>query len=266
MTIPRIFIDPGHGGSDPGAVGNSMRESDIVLEVAMHLDRILAGAGIITKMSRTTNVSPALRPQTANSWGADLLVSIHANAGGGTGVETVIPTASPRNPQRNLQECRRLAALMSNSIASKFGMRVRRANGVMLETETPRKSIGVLRESKMIAVLTEIAFIDSPLQNPDVNVLRNRRLETAHAIADSIFEFLGINPKHETPQSGVNVSINGTTLQVPAVNIDGRWIIELPEGPEGQSHPNVLLRVVLEAMGLTVSWDGPNNTIIATSA
>jgi len=196
----KIFIDPGHGGHDPGAVGNGMRESDINLEVSLHLNRILSGAGITTMMSRTTDVQPNLRPHTANNWGADLLISIHANAGGGTGVETVIPTVSPRNPRRNLQDCRRLAELISNSIASRFGMRVRRANGVMLETETPRRSIGVLRESEMIAVLPEIAFIDSPLHNPDVGVLRNRRLEAAQAIADGIFAFIGVNalaPRHQ---------------------------------------------------------------------
>ncbi|MCL2361188.1 MAG: N-acetylmuramoyl-L-alanine amidase [Defluviitaleaceae bacterium] len=196
----KIFIDAGHGGNDPGAVGNGMRESDINLEVSLHLNSILTGAGITTKMSRTTDIQPNMRPQTANIWGADLLVSIHTNAGGGTGTETVIPTASPRNPRRNLQECRRLAELISNSIGARFGMRVRRVNGVMLETETPRRSIGVLRESEMIAVLPEIAFIDSPLLNPDVGVLRNKRLVAAQAIADGIFEFIGVNalaPVHQ---------------------------------------------------------------------
>jgi len=199
----KVFIDAGHGGSDPGALGNSMRESDINLDVALHLNQILMRAGIATKMSRTIDVLPSQRPQMANSWGADILVSIHANAGGGTGTETVIPTASPRNPRRDLNACRRLAELISNKIASKFGMRVRRSNGVMLETETPRRSIGVLRESTMTAVLPEIAFIDSPLQNPDVNVLRSKRKETAQAIADGIFSFLGIDITGAVPQSAL---------------------------------------------------------------
>ena len=78
--------------------------------------------------------------------------------------------------------------------------------------------------------------------------------------------FLDMVREHlaEAP-AGVNVSIGGVTLRVPAQNIDGRWVITLPEGPEGQPQPNVLLRTVLEAMGLSIRWDGATNTIIADS-
>jgi len=195
----KIFIDAGHGGADPGAVGNGMRESDINLETATHYNNILRAAGVETLMSRIDDTQPNLRPQTANSWGADLLVSFHANAGGGTGVEVVIPTASPRNPNRNLSENRELASLFANAIGKHFGMRVRRANGVMLETETPRGSIGILRESAMPAVLPEIAFIDSPLHNPDINVLRNRRREVAEVLARVTFDYYGITSPNQTP-------------------------------------------------------------------
>lgn len=67
-----------------------------------------------------------------------------------------------------------------------------------------------------------------------------------------------------TPIQGVNVSIGGVSLQVPAKNIDGRWILELPDGPEGQPQPNILLRVVLESLGLNVSWDEVTSTISTT--
>lgn len=63
---------------------------------------------------------------------------------------------------------------------------------------------------------------------------------------------------------GVNVSIGGLTLHVSAENINGRWILTLPDGPEGQPQPNVLLRVVLEALGLNVAWDEATQTIVAT--
>ena len=184
----KIFIDPGHGGRDPGAVGNGMRESDINLEVALHLVEILRVGGVQVQLSRETDVSPAQRWQVANAFGADLLVSIHTNAGGGTGVETLIPTASPNNPTRNLHLTRRIAERVSNDIGTRFGMGVRRANGVMLETETRHGSIGVLRNSTMPAVLVEVAFIDSPPQNPDLDVLRNKRRQVAESIAGSIFE------------------------------------------------------------------------------
>ena len=200
--MKKIFIDAGHGGGDPGAVGNGMRESDIVLDVALRLGAILA-ADFEIRQSRTTNRALTIneRWQAANAWGADCLISIHANAGGGTGVETVIPTASPNNPSRNLQNNRRFAEIVSNTIGGAFNMRVRRANGVMLETETRHKTLGVLRHTRMIAIMPEIAFIDSPLSNPDVEVLRNRRADVAAALAESVYSFFGVAPSVPAPPS-----------------------------------------------------------------
>jgi len=191
-NIRKIFIDPGHGGTDSGATANDMRESDIVLDVSLRLEQILSSRGFEVMMSRRGDVTVDnnLRWQMANNWDADLFISVHANAGGGTGVETVIPTASPNNPSRDLQESRRFAEIVSNTLANAFGMVVRRANGVMLETETPHGSIGVLRHTRMTAILPELAFIDSPLHNPDVDVLRNRRQEMAQALADGVRTFI----------------------------------------------------------------------------
>jgi len=190
--LRKIFIDPGHGGHDPGAVANGMREADIVLEIGLYLNEILKASGLDTRMSRESNISPQQRWQIANQWGADMLVSIHVNAGSGTGVETLIPTASPNNPRRDLASNRRLAEQMSFDIGQRFGMRLRRANGVMLETETRHPFVGVLRNSNMLAVLPEIAFIDSPPQNPDVNVLRNMRREVAETLAGTILSWYNI--------------------------------------------------------------------------
>ena len=197
----KIFIDPGHGGNDPGAVGNDMRESDIVLDVSLRLEQILRARGFEVAMSRRTDINPSLpdRRQAANNWNADLFVSVHANAGGGTGVETIIPTASPMNPSRDLQANRRAAEIVSNTLGNAFGMVIRRANGVMLETETRHGSLEVLRNTRMIAIMPELAFIDSPshhpdgrpTNNPDVNILRNRRQEMAQALANGIQAFLG---------------------------------------------------------------------------
>ena len=226
MQRRKIFIDAGHGGRDPGAVGNGMRESDIALEVSLNLSDILVRAGFETRLSRTTDVSPAERWQEANRWGADLLMSVHINAGGGTGVETLIPTASPKNPSRNLAECRILAEIISNTLGSAFNMRVRRANGVMLETETRHTSIGVLRNSRMLAVLPEIAFIDSPLSNPDINVLRNRRKDVAQALANAIFQFYNVNPQQETPQAPTAPAIPTTPI-FPIAEENIRRMVEL---------------------------------------
>ena len=90
----KIFIDPGHGGSDPGAVANGLREKDLTLAIAKECNRVLNEEyeGVQTKMSRTGDTYPSLsaRTKAANDWGADYFVSIHINAGGGTGFESYI--------------------------------------------------------------------------------------------------------------------------------------------------------------------------------
>lgn len=86
----RIFIDPGHGGTDPGGVGFGNEEADIVLDVSLRLrDLLLAddadtngGGSWEVLLSRTTDtfVSLGTRTSVANAWAADRFVSIHANA------------------------------------------------------------------------------------------------------------------------------------------------------------------------------------------
>ncbi|GAB3049123.1 N-acetylmuramoyl-L-alanine amidase [Virgibacillus ainsalahensis] len=80
----KLYLDPGHGGSDPGAAGNGMKEKEVVLDIAQRIRRILTGEykNISIKMSRTGDRTKTLRQRTneANSWGADYYLSIHCNA------------------------------------------------------------------------------------------------------------------------------------------------------------------------------------------
>ncbi|MCL2415966.1 MAG: N-acetylmuramoyl-L-alanine amidase, partial [Defluviitaleaceae bacterium] len=93
----KIFIDQGHnptGSHNTGAIGNGMTEQDIVFDVGITLAGILRRAGFEVMLSRpeATTVlgrdnSSAInsRWQSANTWGADYFISLHVNAGGGTG-------------------------------------------------------------------------------------------------------------------------------------------------------------------------------------
>lgn len=86
-TVPRgrfrVVIDPGHGGPDPGAVGiGGLRETDVVLDVSLQVARLLQARGVQVLLTRTTEVDVDLPPRVAlaNSNGADVFVSLHANA------------------------------------------------------------------------------------------------------------------------------------------------------------------------------------------
>lgn len=94
LGISRIVIDPGHGGHDPGAVAFGLSEAELVLDVALRLEKLLqAQPGVEVVLTRRTNEHVALehRPEIASREAADLFLSIHANASANaaaTGIET----------------------------------------------------------------------------------------------------------------------------------------------------------------------------------
>lgn len=81
---PVVVIDPGHGGIDPGALGSThVTEKSVALAVGLQLRRLLAGSGRYdVKMTRSRDVFVSLdkRLKMSREWGADLFISIHADA------------------------------------------------------------------------------------------------------------------------------------------------------------------------------------------
>jgi N-acetylmuramoyl-L-alanine amidase len=94
LSVSRIVIDPGHGGHDPGAMGKGVTEAALVLDVSLRLEALLTklpGTQVI--LTRRSDDFVALQERTAiaNREGADLFLSIHANASASPlvrGVET----------------------------------------------------------------------------------------------------------------------------------------------------------------------------------
>lgn len=176
----KIFIDPGHGGHDPGALGYGLREKDIVLDIARELEKELNKyAGVEVKLSRTSDrfISLSERTKMANDWGAHYFVSLHLNAGGGRGFESYIYNGSVSQETRNRQKD--IHNHLANWLSSNNGIRDRGMK---------RANFHVLRESNMPAILLEYMFIDNRTEN---NLLKNKNYcktlgkVTAEAIAKS---------------------------------------------------------------------------------
>lgn len=87
---PKVAIDPGHGGADPGAV-KYIREKDANLAVGLACRDLLNIHDVDTWMSRTSDKDTDLNTtcNKINEWGADLAISCHKNAGGGDGFEVI---------------------------------------------------------------------------------------------------------------------------------------------------------------------------------
>src|SRR5207253_7137100 len=83
LSVSRIVIDAGHGGHDPGAKGKGVTEAELVLDVALRLDKLLQqvpGAEVILTRRTDEFIPLPERTAIANREGADLFLSIHANA------------------------------------------------------------------------------------------------------------------------------------------------------------------------------------------
>jgi len=148
--MTKIMIDPGHGGKDPGAVGNGLQEKELTLDIAKRIKRILETeyTGVQVRLTRETDTYLDLsqRAKLANQWGADFFLSIHINAGGGTGWESYRYTAASS----------RTAAIHDTIHAAVIA-----AVGAGIKDRGKKAAnFAVLRETKMPALLTENMFID----------------------------------------------------------------------------------------------------------
>ena len=144
----KVFLDPGHGGSDPGAVGNGLQEKDRTLKIALATEKYLKQyEGVLVKLSRRgdTYLSLSARADMANKWGADYFVSIHINARGGSGFESYIFSGTVSSKTKEYQK------KVHQVIAAGTGW---------TDRGMKRANFAVLRETKMPAILTENGFID----------------------------------------------------------------------------------------------------------
>ncbi|SFJ25558.1 N-acetylmuramoyl-L-alanine amidase family protein [Thermoflavimicrobium dichotomicum] len=83
LANPIIVIDPGHGGSDPGAIGNNLQEKNITLDIALKSRAyLLANYPVTVYMTRSSDTTVSLenRVALANNVGADFFVSMHINS------------------------------------------------------------------------------------------------------------------------------------------------------------------------------------------
>ena len=204
-TLPggsiKVFIDAGHGGTDPGAVGNGLKEKDIVLSIATKLGALLNGRGISIKYSRTNDTYLSLeeRARLANAWGADLFVSIHANSA----TSSVRGTECYTHPTANTAT-KTLSRNVSRAISSKFGISNRGHK---------EANFAVLRLSNMPAILVETAFISN---SSDANLLNTRQTDFSIAIANSILSYFNgrtIDTSYILSQAKNIGLLKGTSLE-----------------------------------------------------
>jgi N-acetylmuramoyl-L-alanine amidase len=195
----KVFLDPGHGGSDPGATAGVYHEADLNLAVAKKVQSLLLNRGYEVYMSRNNNTYVGLldRPQMANNLPADIFVSIHTNSTGGgattaSGIESYFYEYDPNypskinepmhnNPERILKSVT-LTNIIQDNMISYTGANNRGTDG---------ETFAVIREAAMPATLLEMGFINnsSDRQKLFTDSYQN---QLAQAIADGIHEYFRI--------------------------------------------------------------------------
>ena len=195
----KIYINPGHSDKDPGAVGYE-KERDLNVRAAEFMNRhLLEYYDCETRINPGTMNSVSQVAADANSWKADLMVSIHFNAGGGDGYEALVYN-NARVSLGKVFEKHVLAAGQNS-------------RGVKL-----RPDLGILRLTNMPAVLNEGAFVDNRKDIADWNEDAELR-KLAAAYAEAAAEVLTL-PKKVTEKGIYRVQVgafssldNANTLQ-----------------------------------------------------
>ncbi len=188
LGISRIVIDAGHGGHDPGTLTSGTNEARLVLDVALRLEKLLVKDGFDVVLTRRTDTFIPLEQRTAiaNREGADLFLSIHANASRdpkARGIE-VYYLSFASNPEaeavaarenatsaggmhnlpgivraialnNKLDESRDLAAMVQQSLTA----RLSKTNTGLRSRGVKKAPFVVLIGAQMPSILAEIGFI-----------------------------------------------------------------------------------------------------------
>ncbi|WP_300954395.1 SH3 domain-containing protein [uncultured Clostridium sp.] len=176
----KVFIDPGHGGYDNGAVQNGVLEDEINLQVSKKIEDKLKSKGVQVKMSRYDDTYLSLTERTvmSNNWGSDVFVSIHQNSAtnsSGNGIETYY------HPTR--QDGKELASEIQNDLIASTNASNRGVKSA---------NYAVIRTSNMPSSLVECGFISNPTE---ANKLSSSSYQdkVAEGIVNGIMDYLQNN-------------------------------------------------------------------------
>lgn len=201
----KIILDPGHGGSDPGATYNGRQEKDDALGLAMAVGQLLQNAGFDVEYTRTTDVynTPYEKAMIANNAGGDLFVSFHRNS----------------SPMPNMYNGVQTLVFNDEGIKAELARNINE-NLVALGFEdkgvVERPNLVVLRRTQMPAVLIEAGFINSDLDN---HIYDEHFEEVAQAIADAIIDTLNDQGIRATAEAEYSVQVGAFRNQQLANNM-----------------------------------------------
>ncbi len=173
QTSATFILDPGHGGSDPGACSLGRQEAPDVLAISLKIGQHIINSGASVSFTRVTDMTQSLAQKVSqeSSGNFSYFLSVHRNAGGGTGVETFYYSGSTAGYN--------LAYSVNTAVVNATGWRNRG-----LKTN----SLYVVRNTTCTAALIELGFIDTAADN---EVFVNKNDDIAKAVASGLLAMIG---------------------------------------------------------------------------
>lgn len=181
ITMAKVYIGVGHGENDPGAV-KYLVEKDINLKMAKACRDCLKAAGVRVKISRTTDMDSSIAQKVyeANSWGADIALDIHNNAGGGNGAEVFHSIVYG------------VGADLAKNILDEIVKIGQNSRGAKTRRDTDGTDYyGFIRLTHMPAVITECVFVDNKADAAQADTDAECKA-FGEAIAKGVLNTLGI--------------------------------------------------------------------------
>lgn len=167
----KAFIGAGHGGSDPGAVGNGFKEKDLNLAIATACKAELERHGVVVGISRYVDENDPLesRIKECNAFQPDVAVDIHINAGGGDGAEAFYHYKGGMSKELAQNILDEMVAIGQNSRGIKTKL-----------NEQGKDYFGFIRQTDAPAVIVECAFVDN---RNDITIIDTAAEQRAIGIA-----------------------------------------------------------------------------------
>lgn len=243
MAQPLVILDAGHGGKDPGAIGNGIIEKEYALKISLYQNKRLQQLGVPVALTRDSDRTLQATPRAnlVRNSGAKYCISNHLNAGGGEGVEAI----------HSIHARPDMAQAIAGAIAAagqKFRRVFSRANDRGTDYYYMHRQTGAVQ-----TVIVEYGFVDHPACAARIKANWQAYAEAA------IKGFCGFAGLAYAPPESKAAETDG----LPKIGGQVRVIVndqEIGMGYliDGQAYAP--LRKLGEALGLEAGWDAKTRT------
>ena len=151
-----VVLDPGHGGTNTGAVAHGLVESEVVMDLARRIEGRLTAIGVAVVFTRTEHTSPSEdeRAALANDAGADLVLSLHCDSHDAAEASGVATFFFGRDRQTSWSAVgEHLADIVLREVVARTGLENCRSHG---------RSWALLQQTRMPAVRIEAGYLSHP--------------------------------------------------------------------------------------------------------